>query len=165
MKSASEMNTAAEPLRIYCDLDLDPALEMELRESVAPYILILPERSAASVLDAPPPDPALRGAEIALGQPDPQAALSSPTLQWIHLSTAGYTRYDNAHFRAAADARGLLVTNSSSVYAEACAEHALGFLLAQARRLPRSVTNARRARGCGVEILRNASRCLAGKRS
>src|SRR5262249_10913372 len=39
-------------------------------------------------------------------------------------------------FRAAAAARGLVVSNSSSVYDAPCAEHALAFMLAQARQLP-----------------------------
>jgi phosphoglycerate dehydrogenase-like enzyme len=62
--------------------------------------------------------------------------LRSRRLRWIQLTSASYTRYDTDGFRAAAGARGLLITNSSTVFAESCAEHVLAFMLANARRLP-----------------------------
>jgi hypothetical protein len=36
----------------------------------------------------------LEEAAIAFGQPDPDTVFASPHLRWIHLSSAGYTRYD-----------------------------------------------------------------------
>jgi len=63
------------------------------------------------------------------------SVLQSEKLRWVQLTSAGYTRYDTADFRSWAKARGVIVTNSSSVYAEACAEHVFAFMLAQARLL------------------------------
>jgi phosphoglycerate dehydrogenase-like enzyme len=126
-------------LRVFCDMQMgESALDL-LREGVAPHELLLPSEPAASVLVSSAADPALVVVEIAFGQPAAASALASPRLRWLHLSTAGFTRYDTPEFRAAAVARGLVVTNSSEVYAEACAEHAFAFLLAQTRRLPEAL--------------------------
>ena len=73
--------------------------------------------------------------DIAFGQPDPQIVIES-NLRWVHLSSAGYTNYDNDAVRQALKRRGAILTNSSSVYAEPCAQHALAMMLAFARRLP-----------------------------
>lgn len=77
----------------------------------------------------------LSSCDIAFGQPDPQIVIES-NLRWIHLSSAGYTNYDNDAVREALKQRGAILTNSSSVYAEPCAQHALAMMLAFARRLP-----------------------------
>ena len=63
---------------------------------------------------------------MAFGQPDTQAIAEAPRLKWVHVSSAGITRYDNAAFRALAAARQLAVSNSSSVYDEPCALQVLG---------------------------------------
>lgn len=78
----------------------------------------------------------LASCDIAFGQPDRQIVIDSPSLRWVHLSSAGYTNYDNDVVRAALKKRGAILTNSSSVYDEPCAEHALAMMLAFARRLP-----------------------------
>jgi phosphoglycerate dehydrogenase-like enzyme len=123
-------------LKIFSDTLLsDSALKL-LQTGVAPHELVFPARPAQSVLGKSDLDPALDGVDIAFGQPDIASVLHSSRLRWVHLTTAGYTRYDTAEFRAAVKARGLLVTNSSTVYAEPCAEHVFAFLLAQGRRLP-----------------------------
>src|SRR5687768_2988942 len=67
---------------------------------------------------------------IAFGQPDPQTVIESPQLRWVHLSSAGYTNYDNDRVREALKKRGAILTNSSSVYDEPCAQHALAMMLA-----------------------------------
>jgi phosphoglycerate dehydrogenase-like enzyme len=92
-------------------------------------------RISTSVLAKADPDPAFLEAEIAFGQPDLTDIQRSTRLRWIHLSSAGYTRYDTDDFRALVQERGLQLTNSSQVYAQACAEHVFAFLLAQARGL------------------------------
>ena len=50
-----------------------------------------------------------------------------------------FQRYDTPEFRALVKERGLIVTNSSSVYAAACAEHVFAFMLAQSRMLPQAL--------------------------
>jgi phosphoglycerate dehydrogenase-like enzyme len=64
----------------------------------------------------------------AFGQPDIESITRSEKLKWLHISTAGFTRYDTPGFRALVAERGLIVTNSSSVYASACAEHVFNML-------------------------------------
>jgi phosphoglycerate dehydrogenase-like enzyme len=109
-------------LRIFSDAPLSASALAILEEGTASHELFF-RRSAESVLVRTEPDPALGTADIAFGQPDVPGVLKSERLRWIHLTSAGYTRYDTPEFRAFAKSRGLLVTNSSAVYAEACAEH------------------------------------------
>jgi phosphoglycerate dehydrogenase-like enzyme len=126
----------AKALKIFSDLSADDGTLKLLKSGVAPHELLFPAKPAASVLSSSEPDPALVEADIAFGQPNAAAVLQASRLRWLQISSAGYTRYDTAEFRNAAAKRKLVVTNSSTVYAESCAEHALAFMLAQARRLP-----------------------------
>jgi len=152
-------------LCIFCDAPLsDSALEL-LKEGTAPHELVFPRRAAESVLVRTEPDPALGTADIAFGQPDVTTVLKSDRLRWIHLTSAGYTRYDTPEFRSFAKSRGLRVTNSSAVYAEACAEHVFAFMLAQARRLPQGL-QSRCASGSPQWIeLREGSTLLQNQRA
>lgn len=126
-------------MKVFSDATLGASASELLRAGVAPHELIRPQKLASSVLSKSEADPALAEAEVAFGQPDVGGIGAAGRLRWVHLSSAGYTRYDTPEFRALAAQRGLLVTNSSTVYAEACAEHALSFLLAQARQLPQAL--------------------------
>jgi phosphoglycerate dehydrogenase-like enzyme len=128
-------------LRIFCDAPLsDRALQL-LQEGAVSHELVFPRRAAESVLARTEPDPALGTADIAFGQPDVAGVMESGRLRWIQLTSAGFTRYDTPEFRSFAKSRGLLVTNSSEVYAEACAEHVFAFILAQARKLPQGLAS------------------------
>jgi len=80
----------------------------------------------------------LADADIAFGQPDPEVVLSSARLRWVHLTSAGYTRYDRDDLKNVLQKRGAALTNSSHVYDEPCAQHALAFMLDMARQLPQS---------------------------
>jgi len=102
-------------------------------------------------------------ADIVFGQPDPDMALQSPRLRWVHLPSAGYTRYDTAAFRAGFGGRGAQLTTSSQVYAESCAEHLLAFMLAQARQLPASHETQRTDRTWPTVPRRAISRLLLGQ--
>jgi phosphoglycerate dehydrogenase-like enzyme len=122
--------------RIFSDAPLTESALKLLREGVASHELLFPAKPVKSVLAKSEADSAFAEAEVAFGQPDLVNIEHSTSLRWMHLTSAGFTRYDTAEFRALAKARGLMVTNSSSVYAQPCAEHLLAFMLAQARRLP-----------------------------
>lgn len=126
-------------LRIFSDTFLGEAAAVQLSTNAAPHEIVLPASLATSALVRNAAPPSLNDIDIAFGQPDVASILASPRLRWIHLTSAGYTRYDTPEFRAAVKARGLIVTNSTSVYAEPCAEHVFAFMLAQARRLPESL--------------------------
>lgn len=125
--------------QIFSDSPLGDDAARILREGVAPHELIVPARRPASILAKPEADPAFFLADIAFGQPDLESIANSEKLKWIHISTAGFTRYDTPEFRAMAAERGVVVTNSSSVYAMACAEHVLSFMLANSRKLPQAL--------------------------
>ncbi|WP_193210981.1 D-2-hydroxyacid dehydrogenase [Luteolibacter marinus] len=152
-----------EPLTIFTDLAAPAELLDGLRESIAPHRLLLPEGSGGSVLADLPTDPRMQEADIVLGQPQVDAVLSSPKLKWLQVSTAGYTRYDTPAFRTAVGEKGIPVTNSSRVYDDACAEHVLAFMLANARQLPQGLAT-RCPNGAEPWLkLRQDSRLLQGQ--
>ncbi len=126
-------------MRIFIDFLMPPEALAELNAGMRGHELVWSRTPAGSVLAKAEPDPLLATADIAFGQPDPVAVADAPALKWIHVSTSGITRYDQPAFRTLVTGRGIAVTNSASVYSEACALHALSFLLAQARHLPRSL--------------------------
>jgi phosphoglycerate dehydrogenase-like enzyme len=107
----------------------EPALTL-LREGTAAHRLI-----EASDLDSDEANEALREADIAFGQPDAGILMGSTRLKWAHISSAGYTNYDRDDFKAALQKRGALMSNSSSVFDEPCAQHLLAMMLADARQL------------------------------
>ena len=87
------------------------------------------------------PDPALAEADIAYGQPTPAEVMAHQRVRWLALSSAGYTRYERADFRAAMQTRGTKVTNASAVFADPCAQQILAAMLALARNLPTQLRN------------------------
>lgn len=137
----ARIHNAMTPLRIFSDSPLDAAARRLLTEGSAPHEVLFPEKPVGSVLSKPEPDPAFGTAEVAFGQPDLQSIRNSENLKWLHISTAGFTRYDTAEFRAFSAERGLIVTNSSTVYAAACAEHVFAFMLAHSRLLPQALAS------------------------
>jgi len=124
--------------------------------------LIQSEKSSRSVLTQGEPDPALAEADVAYGQPAPEDVLRPGRLRWVALSTAGYTRYDTAVFRAGVRERGIAVTNASQVFAGPCAEHVLAMMLASNRELPKYVLNQAGPRAWDYLEGRYTSRLLAG---
>lgn len=153
------MNT----LKIFCDAKLGEAELRLLREGVGPHTLIFPERPAVSVLAKSERDPAFAEADVALGQPGVSSVLGSDKLRWVHLTSAGYTRYDTPEFREAAVARGLRLTNSSTVYAQPCAEHVFSFMVAQARQLPAALRTQTRDGSGDWKSLRYSMKPLRGQ--
>jgi phosphoglycerate dehydrogenase-like enzyme len=107
----------------------------------AGHRLVVSPAATASVLAAGASDPTLAAADVAFGQPDVAQVMQSPRLKFIELSTAGYTRYDRADFRAAMTGRGVPVTNSSQVFADPCAQHVVAQMLALVRNLPAQLRN------------------------
>jgi len=108
-------------------------------------------------------DPLLAESSIAFGQPDPQQVIDTPSVKWVHLTSAGYTRYDTDAFRLAMKSRGGILTNSSTVYAEPCAEHALAMIMAMARQLAQALDDQRGDRRWPTAPLRAQSRLLRGQ--
>ena len=128
-------------LAIWTNAALEPAARARLEAGVAAagHRLLVSAASSASVLAAGGEDPLLREADVAFGQPDAAVCRESARLRWVALSSAGYTRFDNEETREALGARGAVLTNASSVFAEPCAQHALAMMLGLSRGLPASV--------------------------
>jgi phosphoglycerate dehydrogenase-like enzyme len=149
-------------LSIWCNTRLSAGAESRLVSAVSPHRLVLsPQRTGN--LAAARPDPLLAEADIAFGQPDPDQLLNVPRLRWIQLSSAGYTRYDRADIRNALQRRGAVLTNSSSVFNEPCAEHVLAFMLANARAIGPSLANQAGPRAWPTDSLRPRCRLLTGQ--
>ncbi len=150
------------PLTIWCNTSLPPAATDRLRQGVADARLLFSKQQTYN-LGVSPTDPLLEQADIAFGQPDADQVISVQRLKWIHLTTAGYTRYDHDNIRHALKARSATMTNSSTAYSEPCAQHALAFMLAAARRLPVAWINQRGAKGWPAEPIRAESFLLNGQ--
>ncbi|MFT4177648.1 MAG: D-2-hydroxyacid dehydrogenase [Luteolibacter sp.] len=150
-------------LTLFCDPQLGAEAVQILREATTDHRLLTPTRPASSVLAQAAADPAFAEADIAFGQPQLESIHTAKHLRWIQVSSAGFTRYDTPEFRAYAEEHGLIVTNSSTVYARACAEHVFSFMLAQSRLLPQAL--ASRAENGSDEWLglRDGSRSLYGQ--
>ena len=150
-------------MNIYVDLALPADALAVLQEGTAGHQLLFPRTPASSVLAAPEADARFSVADIAFGQPDPKAIAEAHSLKWIHVSSSGITRYDHPQFRAQMADRNIMVSNSAGVYCDACAVHALSFMLAQARNLPLAL-KSRVASGTPVwNDLRNSSVTLRGE--
>ncbi|HKX28068.1 MAG TPA: D-2-hydroxyacid dehydrogenase [Blastocatellia bacterium] len=81
----------------------------------------------------------LTEAEVLFGQPDPELVRQSTGLRWLHVSSAGYEKYDSEEMREFLRRRGAVMTTSSAVYSEPCAQHLLALITGLARRIPPSV--------------------------
>ncbi|HLZ54398.1 MAG TPA: D-2-hydroxyacid dehydrogenase [Verrucomicrobiae bacterium] len=123
-------------LRIFVDFAVTPEVLELLQAGTRGHQLIFPRTPVSSVLARAERDPQFATVDVAFGQPEPEAITEAGQLKWIHISTSGITRYDNLQFRALTAERKIPVTNSASVYNEACAIHVLSFMVAQARKLP-----------------------------
>ncbi len=82
---------------------------------------------------------ALQSADIVFGAPDAQAVCESTKVSWVQLNSAGYTSFDHRTIRETLTKRGTIVTNSSDVYAEPCAQHLLAMITSLARGLPNAL--------------------------
>ena len=148
---------------IWCNTVFNPDANRQLRECLKDHVLIEPETATASVLAAGMPDPALLEADVAFGQPDIAQLMVPHRLRWVHLSSAGYTRYDRDDLRQSLRSKGIPLTTSSDVFAESCSQHLLAMMLAQARQLPFSLVDQLTNRGWAYEKRRYDSRLMTGQ--
>lgn len=149
-------------LTIWCNAQFPDEATAQLVAGTAGHRLILDDDRAANIAVGSPSS-SLEEADIAFGQPDPSQVIELPNLRWTHLTSAGYTRYDRGEVRDALRARGAILTNSSSVFDEPCAQHLLAFMLAQARQLPQSMIDQLGDRTWAFDRLRAETRLLANQ--
>jgi phosphoglycerate dehydrogenase-like enzyme len=109
-------------LSIFCSAHFDGEAQALLSEVTKNHQLLRDEDDFAS-------------ADVAFGQPEPKQVMASTRLKWVHITSAGYTRYDTDEMRAALHEHGTIFTNSSHVFDAPCAQHVLAMMLAQARQL------------------------------
>jgi len=138
-----------------------PAKEY-LMDAIGSHRLVLGGETK-HVLDSGIAEPGTQEAEILFGQPDPATVLQSKKLRWIHLSTAGYAPYDTPAFRAGLKVLPAILTNSSGVYDEPCAQHIMAWLLADARQLYPCHNNQKGTRAWPQNEMREKTRLLAGQ--
>jgi phosphoglycerate dehydrogenase-like enzyme len=124
-------------LTIWCNSKFDEAATRQLEQGLAEmgHRLVWAAEASASVLAAGGVDPTLAKAEVALGQPDALQCLECDRLQWVEVTTAGYTRFDRPEVLETFRQRGVIFSNMSSVFAEPCAQHVLAMMLALSREL------------------------------
>jgi phosphoglycerate dehydrogenase-like enzyme len=146
---------------VWCNLTLPPRLRAELSAALGPR-LIWAKRLAPSNLPTGESDEALADADVAFGQPDASQSAQLARLRWIQLSSAGWAPFEAPAVREVLTAQGTILTTSSSVFAEPCAQHALAFLLAHARQLPLAFANQHGPRGWPKAPMRQGSRLLRG---
>jgi len=151
------------PLTIWCNVALTPAVTEMLDVAVSGHTLIAPSRAETSNLVAGAVDPGFGLADVAFGQPHPDGVRKSTRLKWVHLSSAGYTRYDTPVVREHARDAGVVFTNSSSVYDEPCAQHVLAMMLTLSRQLPAALDDQRRGSTWPYLPLRQRSVLLEGQ--
>ncbi|MBI1334381.1 MAG: D-2-hydroxyacid dehydrogenase [Armatimonadetes bacterium] len=149
-------------LKVWTNHDLDAERLDWLREHIAPHHLIVSNQDRVNNLTAGGRDEECVYADIAFGQPSVEDLMASTDLQWVHITSAGYTRYDRSDLREALLANGIAFTNSSSVYDDPCAQHALAMMLGHNRRIIASAESHREGKWT-YDALRPIERVLGGE--
>jgi phosphoglycerate dehydrogenase-like enzyme len=126
-------------LTVWCNLPLPELSRVALVGGLGVHRLV--QASEIPPFNQPlgRPDAGLLAADIVFGQPEAEQCVESKRLLWVQLSSAGHATFANTDVRAALVTRGIPVSTSSAVYDEPCAQHALGFMLAEARQFPHSL--------------------------
>lgn len=161
-RSGISAGMAPQPLTIWCNAKLPEAARAELLAGTSDHRLVFSTQVAGN-LDAGGPDPSLAQADVAFGQPDPRQVIELDRLRWVHLTSAGYTRYDRRDVREMLRGRGAVLTNSSGVFDEACAQHVLAMMMAEARQLPAGWRNQAGDKGWPAAQIRRRSHLLNGQ--
>jgi phosphoglycerate dehydrogenase-like enzyme len=151
------------PLTIWCNGVFKPGAARLLEEGTLRHRLVIADSASAAVLVSGRRSATLAAADVALGQPAVADCLEHRRLRWVEVTSAGYTRYDTPEFREAFEARGAALTNMSEVFADPCAQHVLGMMLALARQLPASYRDQLADRNWAYEDRRYDSVLLTGQ--
>jgi phosphoglycerate dehydrogenase-like enzyme len=126
-------------LTVWCNLCLTETALAALESGLGRHRLLRSSLATTTLQPIGRSDPILEEADIAFGQPEAEQCVSSERLRWIHLASASYATFASDDVRRALVSRGIPLTSSSAVCDEPCAQHALAFLLAEARQLPSSL--------------------------
>lgn len=129
---------SSKALTIWSNAGLRPANLERVKTALAGHRLIGPTGPTPDAMQAITPDPAIGQCDVVFGQPAPTSCLESSQLKWLAITSGGYTRYDFPELRESFRDRDIVFTNMSSVFADPCAQHVLGMMLALSRQLPQS---------------------------
>lgn len=122
-------------LTIWCNGKFDEAATRLLIEGTKGHNLVWSKTTSANVLQAGERDSTSQRADVLFGQPAAEDCLASDRVKWVAVTTAGYTRYDTPEFRETFGGRGSMLTTTSEVFADGCAQHVLAMMLALGRNL------------------------------
>jgi len=150
-------------LTVWTNHDLDAERLDWLREHIAPHHLVVSQGKKVNNLTAGISDDACVYADVAFGQPAVDDLMASRDLKWVHITSAGYTRYDRSDLREALLVNGTAFTNSSSVYDDPCAQHALAMMLCHNRRLLPSAKSHQEGKW-SYDSLRSIERVLGNEK-
>jgi phosphoglycerate dehydrogenase-like enzyme len=148
---------------IYCNFPFPPASLEMLRAGLSSHRLLLSDKPPATPLTIGSPDPILAEADIAMGQPDIPSLIRLQRLRWTHLTSAGYDRYDLPELRQAFAARSAIMTNSSAVFDEPCAQQILAYMLYEARQFSQTMQTHVTAQTWKGRSLRMGCKLLQGQ--
>lgn len=109
---------------------LSPGMQNQLRAEL-PTVRWLSGKPGPDLLGK------LAEADAVYGVPQPESLTGAPNLRWIQVPYAGIS----PALCAAAGERGVVLTNSSGIYSQTIAEHALCLMLALSRRLEFFIRN------------------------
>jgi phosphoglycerate dehydrogenase-like enzyme len=146
---------------VWCSHAFNESQFQRLARVAAPAELVRPLVGNASNLVGVGRDPQLVDqCSVAFGQPDPADLFESNSLQFIQLTSAGYTRYDRDDLREHCRRQGIAMCTSSDVYAEPCAQHLLAMMLGVARQFPAALASQLSDRGWPYLALRSRASLL-----
>ncbi|MFM1850762.1 MAG: hypothetical protein RIS54_446 [Verrucomicrobiota bacterium] len=123
------------PLTVWCNAKFDDATTQRLVDGLRDHRLVWAKQISTNVLQSGAHDPGTAKADVLFGQPAVEDCLESPQARWVAVTTAGYTRFDTPEFREGFAARGAILTTTSAVFADSCAQHVLAMMLALGRNL------------------------------
>ena len=150
-------------LTIWCNAKFSDGALRRLQEGTKGHRLILSTQGIPSILAAGGPDPLMAEADVVFGQPDVADCLRYRKVRWVHLTTAGFARYDTDAFRENFRERSAVLTKASAVFAEPAAEHVLAMILALDRQLLPTYQDQLADRSWHMEARRSASHLLLGR--
>ncbi len=145
-------------LKIWSNVKYPDAVLAMLSEGAQDHQLILSSSQSEGKDAAFPAE-----ADVAFGQPNPEATEQTKRIRWVHLDSAGYEKYDTAVMRESFHSRGAALTTSSSVYNEPCAQHLLAMMMSLARQLPQALEIQRGDRSWPMMELRAETYLLNGQ--
>jgi phosphoglycerate dehydrogenase-like enzyme len=122
-------------LTIWSNIKFGEPAANRLANALHGHRLMIAAKTSSNVATTASTDPGFAAADIAWGQPNAEDCLRSKRLRWIQVTTAGYTRFDTPEIRETFRARGTILTTSSHVFADPCAQHVLAMMLALGRNL------------------------------